>query len=154
MCSPGLIEPIIGLIFHAAMVAVGDSYTDGSDANSDCKLQACYFLKVAGGFLLALDTLEIIVRCMFGLKDSKDQKAEVCGGVKIIGSFVIFIWGSVIIFGPYQDWKYKQEDKTSETFCEYTPYMFSFVILIVGWISIPLKCCVTCAMMCALRSAV
>jgi hypothetical protein len=145
----GIIEPIIGLIFHSAMVGVGNSYTDGSDPNSDCKLQACYFLKVAGGFLLALDILEILVTCIFACKDSEDSKGEVCGGIKIIGSFVIFIWGSVIIFGPYQDWTYNQDDKENKTFCEYTPYMFSFVILILGWISIPLKCCAIFAMICA-----
>ena len=77
-----IIEPIIGVILHSAMVGVGNSYTDGPDAESDCKLQACYFLKVCGGFLLALDLFAILVLCILRMKgDLEDWHArEICGG--------------------------------------------------------------------------
>ena len=143
--SGNIVEPIIGLILHSAMVGVGNSYTDGPDPDSDCKLQACYFLKVCGGFLLALDLLAIIVMCILLMSGSDNPGGQICSGVKMIGQFVIYIWGSVIIFGVYKDWTY--EDKLSETFCEYTPYMFSFVMLILGWIGIPLACCAIVAIM-------
>ena len=143
MCGPGVVGGIIGLIIHSAMVGVGNSYTDGSDSDSDCKLQAVWFLKVAGGFLLTLDILEILVNCIGGRGKEDDPRGPVCGLVNIVGSFVIFIWGSVIIFGPYQDWTYHDEDKASDHYCSYTPYMFSFVILILGWIGVALRVAVT-----------
>ena len=88
---------------YSAMVGVGNSYTDGPDADSDCKLQACYFLKVCGGFLLALDLFNILVICILAMWGSDKPGGEICGGVKMIGQFVIYIWGSVLIFGPYQN---------------------------------------------------
>ena len=124
---------IVHLIIHSAMVGVGSSYTDGLNPESDCKLQAVYYLKVAGGFLLTLDILEILFHCFFGSKNENDNNGPICGLVNVVGCFVIFIWGSIIVFGPYQDWKYREADRQSENYCVYTPYMLSFVMRISGW---------------------
>ena len=148
MCGPGVIGGIIGLIVHSAMVGVGASYTEGLDADSDCKLQAVWFLKVAGGFLLTLDILEILVNCIGERDNEEDPKGPVCGLVNIVGCFVIFIWGSVIIFGPYQDWTYNGEDKASNHYCAYTPYMFSFVVLILGWVGTAVRVVVSSLVIC------
>ena len=51
----------------------------------------------------------------------------------VIMEFSILIWGSVVVFGAYKDWTYDVE-KYSENFCEYTPMMFAFVILIMKWV--------------------
>jgi len=150
-----LVEPIIGVILHSTMLGVGISYTDGPDPDSDCKLHACYFLKVCGGSLLVLDLLAILVISILRMMGSLDFHClgfigGLCSGLKMIGQLVINIWGSVLILEPYQRWTYNQEDKISETFCEYTPYMFSFVMLILGWIAIPLACCAICVKMVSL----
>ena len=34
--------------------------------------------------------------------------------------------------GAYSNWEYN--DKSPENFCEYTPFMFAFVILILFWV--------------------
>ena len=38
--------------------------------------------------------------------------------------------------GKYGDWKYDEEN--SEDYCAYTPFMFSFVVLILQWILKPI----------------
>ena len=128
---------IVGVIMHASMVAVGASYTDGMDPESDCKFQAVYFLKVAGGFLLTMDILESLYHCFYGSigseKRAKMPFSPICGMVNVIGSLVIFIWGSVIVFEPYQDWIYDEADRENNNYCAYTPYTFSIFFLILGW---------------------
>ena len=51
----------------------------------------------------------------------------------MIMEFSLLIWGSVVVFGAYQDWTYDVE-KYGDNFCEYTPMMFAFVILILKWV--------------------
>ena len=135
---------IVSVIIHAAMVGVGASYTDGMEPESDCKLQAVHYLKVAGAFLLTLDILEILYHCFIGSRNEDDAKGPICGMVNVIGSLVIFIWGSVIVFGPYQDWTYAEGDRSNDSYCSYTPYMFSFVILILGWCFLAIRLIVNC----------
>ena len=51
--------------------------------------------------------------------------------------FVVLIWATVRVFSSYNEWTY--EDKKSETYCEYTPFVFAMVILIVNWIYLCLE---------------
>ena len=51
----------------------------------------------------------------------------------VIMEFALLIWGSVVVFGAYKDWTYDAE-KYGDNFCEYTPMMFAFVILILKWV--------------------
>ena len=46
--------------------------------------------------------------------------------------FVVLIWATVRVFSSYNEWTY--EDKKSETYCEYTPFVFAMVVSIVNWI--------------------
>ena len=45
---------------------------------------------------------------------------------KILTHFLYYLSGA------YSNWEYN--DKSSENFCEYTPFMFAFVILILEWV--------------------
>ena len=40
--------------------------------------------------------------------------------------------GSVVVFGAYSTWTY--EEAVDETFCDYTCFMFAFVLLILRWV--------------------
>ena len=104
------------------------------EPESDCKLQACHYLKVAGGFMLVLDISEILYHCFFECKNKEDdRKGPICGLVIVVSSLVILIWGSVIVFETYQEWIYDEDNRDNEKYCSYTPYMFSIVVLILGW---------------------
>ena len=46
--------------------------------------------------------------------------------------FIVLIWATVRVFSSYNEWTY--EDKKSETYCEYTPFVFAMVVSIVNWI--------------------
>ena len=51
----------------------------------------------------------------------------------VIMEFAILIWGSVQVFGAYKAWTYDPAEY-SEDFCEYTPMVFAFVVLIMKWV--------------------
>ena len=34
----------------------------------------------------------------------------------------------IVFLGPYSEWSYK--DESNDNYCEYTPFMFAFVLLI------------------------
>ena len=140
---------IVAVVFHTAMVIVGSTYTDGMTPESDCKLQACHYLRVAGGFMLTLDIMEILCQCLFGCKNEEDdRKGHICGLINVVGCSVIFIWGSAIVFGPYQEWVYDEAHRDSEKYCSYTPYMFSFVVLIIGWCFTAIRLILICLALC------
>merc|ERR1711978_50087 len=71
------------------------------------------------------------------LKDGKISMGEQCGlnlisfttGMAWLGEFGLAIWGSVVVFGAYSTWTY--EEAVDETFCDYTCFMFAFVLLIL-----------------------
>ena len=48
----------------------------------------------------------------------------------------------MIFLGKYGDWEY--DDESSENYCAYTPFMFSFVVLIIQWILNPIAFVATC----------
>ena len=141
------------LIISSAMAGVGNSYTYGEQPDSDCKLQAVWYLKVAGGWGVTMNVLGILINCILcvsGSKDEQDPRGHACGCVEVLGGFVISIWGSVIVFGPYQEWTYQEDNKDSVHYCAYTPYMFAFVMLILNWVLSALRAIVIC--LCVVRN--
>ena len=125
----------LALILSVVMLGVGNTYSD------ECKLKAAWFLTVAGGWGVAMNVLVILAYCGSYYYEPDAEwwnGGRLCGIPELIGNFVIFIWGSVIVFGPYKEWQYK--DNTEETnYCPYTPYMFAFVVLIWNWVFIALR---------------
>lgn len=47
--------------------------------------------------------------------------------------------------GWYGYWTYDTTDKANEGYCGYTPFMYSFVMLILGWVTIPFLLCCLCS---------
>ena len=60
-------------------------------------------------------------------------------GVMTIVDFAMLIWGSFVVFGAWANWTYDFETYNPEknNFCEYTPMMTAFVILILKWVICP-----------------
>ena len=57
----------------------------------------------------------------------------------IIVQIVMIIWGAVVVFGAWATWtddfeKYS-ENKDDFNFCNYTPMIFAFRLLILQWVS-------------------
>ena len=109
------------------MIVVGDQYNT-LDA---CSFQISQVLEVMGGLMLFNAILFIILGLAF-CTETID-----CGAICAIVltwsvQFGVQIWASVIVFGAYKTWEY--EDNSSENFCEYTPFMLAFVILIIKWV--------------------
>ena len=100
-------------------------------------------LEVMGGLLLFIAILRILVGLTFCTATTAQivphstavQSVASCPFVVVTGlaQFGVQIWASVVVFGAYSTWEY--DDKSSENFCEYTPYMFAFVILIIKWVA-------------------
>ena len=116
--------------FYVTFISVGASYTE----QEDCKLPVLCYLKVVGGIGIVVDIIEISVQWFSSFRpDSHDSHTmrTNCFCINVLISIVLSIWGSVIIFGPYRKWDYA--DRENEYYCEYTPYMFAFVMLIIWW---------------------
>ena len=62
-------------------------------------------------------------------------------GVMGIVDFAMLIWGSVVVFGAWASWTDNFEDFKDDpekfNFCERTPMMTAFVILILKWVICP-----------------
>ena len=75
-------------------------------------------------------------------------------GVMSIVDFAMIIWGSVVVFGAWASWTYEKNENLEydqsltldyddganpeeKNFCEYTPMMTVFVILILKWVICP-----------------
>ena len=137
------IFPVIWLLFSITMVAVGSIY-------SDCSLGVLLYLKIAGGIMTGISMLSVILITTSG----NCCRNEVCRylmsvfmGASCLG---VMIWGSVVVFGPYNTWtydptnstqfnttsqlKFNTTDSNSETYCNFTPYMLAFVFLIIQWV--------------------
>ena len=62
-----------------------------------------------------------------------------CTVVTFIIEFAMIIWGSVVVFGAWASWTWRREEYNNNTddmnFCEYTPMVFAFALLIFKWVS-------------------
>ena len=69
--------------------------------------------------------------------------------VMVILDIVMTIWGSVVVFGAWASWTYDKNENQSlnldyedpnpegKNFCEYTPMMTAFVLLLLKWVICP-----------------
>ena len=51
----------------------------------------------------------------------------------------------IFITGQYSTWVYDPQLAGTEDYCAYTPYMYSFVMLIIGWCTLPFVIFCFCA---------
>merc|ERR1711982_45797 len=162
---------IVQAILGGVMVAVGYNYVwehhnggnvDGVSTEEDnlCPNGAAYWLWIAGILLLVSNSIngwaKMYKKC--AERDGKIDCGEKVGmainsfssGVMTIVDFAMLIWGSVVVFGAYANWTYKWDDYKPEenNFCEYTPFMTAFVILILKWVIIPVMIVITCFCAC------
>jgi len=145
---------VLSVIFAFAMLGVGHSYLDV------CSNGAATFL-LYGGIVTLLSKgvgllLTLVKIC--AEKDGVISGLEYCGiglltlirCALYIGDLVVLIWGTIVVFGAYSTWVYNPQEEGAlhnPNFCEYTPFMFAFVLLILSWILWPLMfCCLCCAM--------
>ena len=54
----------------------------------------------------------------------------------------------IVLLGSYSTWNY--EDNKDANYCEYTPFMFAFVLLIMQWILIPVMVLLACGLGCTI----
>ena len=40
----------------------------------------------------------------------------------------------IVFIGPYSTWKYTVEATEDAHYCQYVPFMFAFIVLILNWI--------------------
>ena len=119
---------IIQLPLSIAMIVIGDQY----NTLDSCSIQISPILEVMGALMLFHAILYIMVGLAFGTEAVECGTLWAIVVVTGLAQFGVLIWASVVVFGAYKTWEY--EDKSSENFCEYTPYMFAFVILIIKWV--------------------
>ena len=62
--------------------------------------------------------------------------------VIVLCDLIVVIWGSVVVFYNYSSWTYT--DPSSEDFCEKTPMVFAFTLLLIKWLMIPAIVIVGC----------
>jgi len=135
-----LVLPNIGtLAVCIAMVAVGVSY----NGEEDCKGKATTFLILGGGIVCATTVLKLIAFWTLWLCECDDKIMDILSPIANFAHFCVMIWGSVVVFGQYSQWTY--EEKNSEFYCAYTPFMFAFVILVLKWsFFLFILCCMVC----------
>jgi len=150
MCSS-----VITFIFGCIMLGIGHSYQD------TCPNGAATFLFYAGIITMVSKVFAFVkfFAKVCAESDGVISGAEYCGlglltiisGLIIIADCMVLIWGTVVVFGVYPRWTYYKDDELSPLYCEYTPFMFSFVLLILDWIFLPMiVLCTCCGILCAM----
>merc|ERR1712198_657816 len=66
-----------------------------------------------------------------------DKLARFISPLVVFAQFCIVMWGTILVFGWYSSWTYDVNNNTKDEYCGYTPYMYSFVMLILGWCTLP-----------------
>ena len=143
---------LFGLVIGGVMLGVGVHYRDA------CPNGAALWLLVAGAMALVAQFLNFWAKTyqQFALKDSKitGKESLVMSINKLLTALVtlvelaILIYGSVVVFGAWSKWTHDIKDKNSKNYCDYTPMMFAFIILIVKWVFYPCIFVILCLMMC------
>merc|ERR1712137_121151 len=142
---------IIQAILGGVMVAIDYNYTwehhnggnvDGVSTEEDnlCPNGAAYWLWIAGILLLVSNSINGWAINSFA------------SGVMGIVDFAMLIWGSVVVFGAWANWtddfeEYK-DNPEKFNFCENSPMMAAFIILILKWVLIPVMIAITCCCAC------
>ena len=125
-------------------------------------MDAALYLLIGGGIGLGATLLKI--GAIVTPSKCDDKFADCLGPLVSVFSFVVTIWGSIVVFGAYSTWSYDEANKgtndegehsgngedTSDdlVYCPYTCFMFAFVFLILEWVIRPLICCCECLFFC------
>jgi len=148
---------LVSGIFGCVMLGIGHSYMDS------CQNGAAFFLFYGGLMTIIGKILSIIMYCYKGCaeRDGVISGLEYCGlgvltlikGALFIGDCVVLLWGTIVVFGNYSTWTYEARlhedtDLTNLDYCDYTPFMFAFVLLILDWIFLPFVFCFEVAKFC------
>jgi len=144
------------------------TFTDIADPKEQdpCPNGSAYWLYVAGILLLVSNFLNGWSK-MYKKCAERDGKID-CGEkfsmavnsasstIMSIVDFAAMIWGSVVVFGAWATWTddyaIYAADTDAYNYCEHTPMMTAFVILILKWVMIPCMivamcfcgCCMAC----------
>jgi len=124
-----LFSAIASAPLFIAMITVGSLYND----DQYCKIAIPHCLIAMGGVGLCFAILSML--------------SVLCGSAGItilrilsgVTRLVILIWASVEIFGPYKHWQYDENQKEDEYYCQYTPFMFGFIVLISNWVLLAMQ---------------
>ena len=144
-----LVPHCFRLMLYIPMVVIGCQH------NGECDMPAPLYLLVGGGAGFAITLLKIIA--ILTPSDCDDKIANALSPVASIFSFVVTIWGSIVVFSSYSSWTYKKpgDDQIPDEnllYCPYTPFMFAFVLLILEWVLAPAvffcECLLTCLTCC------
>jgi len=147
---------VCGMTLSTAMLVIG-----GQNIQKDiCKeSDAPLYLVILGGVMFGVALLKALVeffeprtrpftftydtsfaelnRIFEGREESRlTNLANVLINLGCLAQFCITIWGSIKVFGAYAEWNY--EDIESLNYCPYTPFLFSFIVLILSCILIGL----------------
>jgi hypothetical protein len=151
---------ILQIVIGALMLWQGLKNNGGEPAYSDmCPNGAAEYLYIAGILLLVINLFGLIavVAQKCAMKDGKISCGEQCGlnllsfitGMMWLGDLGLAIWGSVVVFGAYSTWTYEGDNDAVDgegnaIFCDYTCFMFAFVLLILRWCTMPFAICCGC----------
>merc|ERR1711915_162128 len=153
----------VQVVLGACMVYYGFMYF------TDCNNGASAYLYYGGMCLLCINIASLTLNsCTMCFKKDGDKNCcESCGlgcltliaSLLSIANLVIFIWGSIVVFGSWSDWSSDpgesvgEDGVANENFCPYTPMMFAFILLVVEWVLMPVMlicacCCAACFVCC------
>ena len=159
----GGVFSILPLTLSIAMLAVGVHYQNPDDEmKKNCEFGATLYLFIGGILGIIVHGLGVItaIATWCAERDGVVTEGEKCGlnFLKSVGgcaaTFVfngelgILVWGSVVVFGPYAEWTddvaKRNIPNDGMEYCNYTPFMFAFVLLIIRWALIALVPVVIC----------
>ena len=131
---------IVKVILGGVMVVIGSNYTE----DNLCPNGAARWFLIAGICLLVSNLINVLAK-LFKKCAERDGKIDYGEMVVTIVDFAMLIWGSIVVFGAWANWTddfdaYKAKPKELN-FCEHTPMMTAFVILILDWVLILIIAC-------------
>ena len=149
---------VIPLVIAIVMVTIGSINLPEDGEEDPCPNGAANWLYVAG-IVVLLSNLMVGCFTLYKWNAERDAHVDCCERCGMCFNWVIMacmgilefsliMWGSVVVFGAWASWTDNPEefdkDKEAKNFCEYTPMMTAFVILILRWIEIPVMLVLRC----------
>merc|ERR1712059_159405 len=137
---------LIPIIPGCIMIGVGHSYLWTQD--EDCPNGTVTYLYYAGILILVMHLFAAscycankCIECLETLSagDWTMQGLMIrifISDAILLTDIIAIIWGSVVVFGAYAGWK-QSVDKNDPNFCNYTPFVTAFTILIISWLILP-----------------
>jgi len=154
---------LVSLGVSIAMLCVGIAYDATDEAGlTYCDTGAATYLYYGGILGVIMHGLAIIVALATccAQADGEISGGEACGLGCLgfiygcgsfctgIGELILLIWGSVVVLGSYATWTDERPVAAEMIYCEYTPMMFAFVLIVLKWVLIPLMCVCGCLAAC------